>query len=168
MAGINGYIIHVVTQSVTLGALYIFFTVCSINNNGRPTGSTTTYRKAYAVSKLWVLTDNTRKEVDRLTSGVHLEGPVCGFHIRMGDKKTEVPSQEITSYLQLANSTGVECNTCFIASDYIDGALAAMQGAIGGFYPNCTLQYIREPPMAEDYGYDSSRFYNRLIMRTSP
>jgi len=123
------------------------------------------HRKAYAASKFLVPNQETQRKIDDIVSTVTLEEPVCGFHLRRGDKLLgEAKKQPTEKYLELAKSSGLQCKTCFIASDEIVGAVADVKQIIGTYFPECNIQHLVDPPIQEGYGNRSKLFRTALLV----
>jgi len=122
--------------------------------------------KAYAIKKLWVLQDHVQKQIDEWKKDLVLEGPVCGFHLRRGDKveggMAEAREEEMSHYFQLALDSGIDCKTCFIASDNITGAVHDATITVGDFFPDCNIQSLKEEKvLVDNLGYSWGAFRSR-------
>jgi len=119
-------------------------------------------RRAYAVSKLWVFQDTVQKKVDDFRSKLVLEGPVCGFHVRRGDKiNVEARLVNVTEYLKAAVVSSVPCKTCFIASDDLESEIPNFASALPEFFPDCSIQYIPASGDSKLHGHSQGDFVRR-------
>lgn len=115
--------------------------------------------KAYALRRLWVLQDNIKAEVDRRVSTLDLSPPLCGFHVRRGDKVVEAPPQPLERYLEIAQRSWLRCRTCFFASDDLNGTLAEARAELGRYLPGCRVVSMAgvQPPV-DPNGFNISEF----------
>lgn len=94
-----------------------------------------------AIKQLWNLKDDVQRQVNAWIDTLGLEGTVCGFHVRRGDKVSggtaEALKQDIPSYLIQAQRSGLKCDTCFFSSDDMSGVLEEVNS-----YLVCILVYI--------------------------
>lgn len=116
---------------------------------------------AYAAKEMWKVRDEVKEEVDEAIEKLQLEGAVCGFHIRRGDKVTEVEElAAIEDYLAQAKLYGQHCDTCFIASDDLPHVLDELQSKIGQYLPNCKIQYVNSTSLTSQ-GFDQDTYNAR-------
>lgn len=104
---------------------------------------------AYALRQLWNLRDDVQGKVDDMTKGLELDGTVCGFHVRRGDKFMEARLRNVEDYLSKAKSLGLQCDTCYFASDNIRGVMAEVQEKIHEYFPSAKTQFIDAAPVSE-------------------
>ena len=63
--------------------------------------------------------------------------------------------------IRSANSSGVDCKTCFIASDNLTGVLLEAHATVADYFPQCTIQHIPDTVLVPTLGYDSPTFRGR-------
>ena len=120
--------------------------------------------EAYCVKKLWILTDSVQKIIDNWIADLGLQGSICAFHVRRGDKVSgrtqEAASQPVEKYLAEAKAANVRCNTCFFSSDTIEPVMHEVNQTIGGYFPACQVKYMASTPLTEG-GYSLNNFMDR-------
>lgn len=105
---------------------------------------------AYALKQLWNLRDDVQEKVDELTKGLKLDGTVCGFHVRRGDKAMEARRLDVKDYLSMAKTLDLQCDTCYFASDNIRGVMAEVEEIIPQYFPSTKTQFIDIAPVSEE------------------
>lgn len=116
------------------------------------------------MKQLWNLKDDVQQVVDKWIDDLQLEGTVCGFHIRRGDKvaggMAEATFQEIDKYFTIAKHSGLQCETCFFSSDNMTGVMVDVNRKINDYFPECKIRNIDFEPLTK-IGYDWWAFRHR-------
>lgn len=141
--------------------------------------------KAHSTRKFWTFTPETQSKIDFRTQqldiqllsatdpmvhspGMVLSRPLCGIHIRRGDKVgSEAAEVSLSKYLDALREMNVSCQSYFLASDAIGNIKNQIRNDLHHRQPSvskmpliATLNYSQGEPY-DDGGYRWASFGSR-------
>lgn len=141
--------------------------------------------KAYSTRKLWAFTPATQAKINRRTQQLDIQllnatdqmthspgkvppRPLCGIHIRRGDKiGGEAAEVSLPKYLGAFEEMNVSCQSYFVASDAIGNIRKQIVGELQQRQPSAlkmplilTLNYTQGDPYDEG-GYRWASFLSK-------